>query len=98
MFTYQDALKKAQEYLDDSEIPLQITKEGEFACGWFFFFQSAEFLRTADPSDQLAGNCPFLIDRNTGELVELGTAEPLESYLKRYTALRSTSLPKGSTE
>jgi len=98
MFTYPYALKKAQEYLDDSEIPLQITEEGEFAGGWFFCFQSAEFLRTGDSSDQLAGNGPFLIDRNTGELVELGTAEPLESYLERYMALRSTPLPKGSAE
>jgi hypothetical protein len=94
MFDYHYALKRAQEYLDDSEIPLQITEEGEFAGGWFFCFQSAEFLRTADPSDQLVGNCPFLIDRNTGELVELGTAEPLEEYLKRYMALKSTSLQK----
>ena len=39
MFDYEYALNKAKEYLEDSEIPLQITYEGEFAEGWFFCYQ-----------------------------------------------------------
>ena len=29
--------------------------------GWIFFFNSAEFLRTRDPSAQLAGNGPLFV-------------------------------------
>lgn len=64
------AISLAREYLENSETPLQITYEGEFAEGWFFCYQSVEYVRTGDPSAQLAGNNPFIIDRNTGELFE----------------------------
>ncbi|HEX8589799.1 YrhB domain-containing protein [Pseudomonas sp.] len=84
MFDYEYALNRAKDYLEDSEIPLQITSEGEFAEGWFFCYQSAEYLRTGDSSDQLAGNSPFLTDRNTGELIELGTAKPIAAYIADY--------------
>jgi hypothetical protein len=36
MITYEYALERAQEYLKDSEIALQLTHEGEFSEGWFF--------------------------------------------------------------
>jgi hypothetical protein len=84
MIEHEHALSLARKYLENSEIPLQITDEGEFAGGWYFCYQSAAYLRTGDPSDQLAGNSPFLIDRNTGELVELGTAKPVAAYLDDY--------------
>lgn len=84
MITYAYALKKAREYLMDSEIPLGITYEGEFSEGWYFCYQSKEFLETGELSAQLAGNAPFLIDRQSGELHVLGTAKPLESYLDDY--------------
>lgn len=84
MITYALALKRAKEYLIDSEIPLQITHEGEFSEGWYFCYQSKEFLETGELSAQLAGNSPFLIDRQSGALHVLGTAKPLESYLEDY--------------
>ncbi|MEA5674290.1 YrhB domain-containing protein [Pseudomonas sp. MH2] len=84
MITYACVLRKAKEYLMDSEIPLQITCQGEFAEGWYFCYQSKEFLETGELSAQLAGNAPFLIDRQSGELHVLGTAKPLESYLNDY--------------
>ncbi|TNF80351.1 hypothetical protein FGE05_21530 [Pseudomonas sp. ICMP22404] len=84
MITYAGALVLAKNYLMDSEIPLQITHEGEFSEGWYFCYQSKEFLETGELSAQLAGNAPFLIDKNSGELHVLGTAKPLESYLEDY--------------
>lgn len=36
MITYEYALERAEEYLKDSEIPLQLTHEGTFSEGWFF--------------------------------------------------------------
>lgn len=84
MVTYAYALELAKEYLNDSEVPLQITYEGEFSDGWYFCYQSKEFLETGELSAQLAGNAPFLIDKQSGELHVLGTAKPVESYLEDY--------------
>lgn len=89
MITYACALELAKEYLTDSEIPLQITSEGEFSEGWYFCYQSKEFLETGELSAQLAGNAPFLIDKQSGELHVLGTAKPLESYLEDYMREKS---------
>ncbi|YCH71306.1 YrhB family protein [Pseudomonas syringae] len=40
-------------------------------------------------SAQLAGNGPFLIDKETGELHVLGTAKPLKEYLDHYVISKS---------
>ncbi|WP_137940473.1 YrhB domain-containing protein [Chitinivorax sp. B] len=89
MITYKYALERAREYLRDSEIPLQLTHEGEFSDGWFFCYQSKEYLETGNSSAQLAGNGPFLIDKQSGELHVLGTAKPLEAYLDDYVRGKS---------
>ncbi|MBX8498224.1 YrhB domain-containing protein [Pseudomonas cichorii] len=89
MIAYEYALQRAKEYLKDSEIPLQLTHEGEFSEGWFFCYQSKEYLETGDISTQLAGNAPFLIDKETGELYVLGTAKPLKEYLDHYVMIKS---------
>ena len=84
MITYESALERAKAYLKDSDIPLQLTCEGEFSEGWFFCYQSKEYLETGSFSAQLAGNGPFLIDKETGELHVLGTAKSLKEYLDQY--------------
>lgn len=84
MVTYEYALGRAKEYLKESEVSLQITHEGEFSEGWFFCYQSEEYLDTGNSSAQLAGNAPFIIDRRSGELHVLGTAKPLKEYLDDY--------------
>lgn len=84
MITYERALERAKAYLKDSDGPLQLTHEGEFSEGWFFCYQSKEYLETVSFSAQLAGNGPFLIDKETGELHVLGTAKPLKEYLDQY--------------
>ena len=89
MITYEYAFERAKEYLKDSEIALQLTHEGEFSEGWFFCYQSKEYLETGSLSAQLAGNGPFLIDKETGELHVLGTAKPLKEYLDQYVISKS---------
>jgi hypothetical protein len=60
--------------------------------GWVFFYQSVEYLETGNPSDQLAGNAPYIVNRHTGELVATGTAWPIEKYIEDYeTRLLSSS-------
>ena len=52
--------------------------------GWIFFYTSRRFLETGDLNHMLAGNAPIVVDRQTGKVTWLGTAEPLENYLRRY--------------
>jgi hypothetical protein len=89
VFTYEYALERAKEYLSDSDIPLQLTYEGVFSEGWFFCYQSKDYIETGNPSAQLAGNGPFLIDKQSGELRVLGTAKPLREYLDDYVRGKS---------
>ncbi|MCW2256645.1 hypothetical protein M2263_002736 [Providencia alcalifaciens] len=49
-----------------------------------FCFQSKEYLETGESSAQLAGNAPFIIDKDTGERHELGTVFSLDKYLQDY--------------
>lgn len=84
MVNFGDAVEKATEYLKDTDIPVVITLQGRFSEGWFFCFQSREYLETGEFSAQLAGNSPFIVDKDTGEIHELGTAYPIEKYLQDY--------------
>ncbi|MDF7670811.1 YrhB domain-containing protein [Orbaceae bacterium ESL0721] len=84
MITFDNAVQKANEYIKESDIPLVITLQGRFSEGWFFCFQSKEYLETGESSCQLIGNSPFIVDKDDGKIYELGTAYPLEKYLKDY--------------
>ncbi|MGR2855596.1 hypothetical protein FY046_06010 [Erwinia sp. 1181_3] len=84
MVSYEEAVEKATEYLKDTDIPVVITLHGRFSEGWFFCFQSREYLETGEFSAQLAGNSPFIVDKDTGDVHELGTAYPIEKYLQDY--------------
>ncbi|MEM6483625.1 MAG: YrhB domain-containing protein [Pseudomonadota bacterium] len=52
--------------------------------GWVFFYQSKKFLETGDASLALAGNAPFIVNRQTGDIVATGTAWPVEKYIEDY--------------
>lgn len=41
MMTFDDAIKKAHEYLSNTDIPVVITVQGRFSEGWFFCFESS---------------------------------------------------------
>lgn len=84
MVNFGEAVEKATEYLKDTDIPVVITLQARFSEGCFFCFQSREYLETGEFSAQLAGNSPFLVDKDTGEIHELGTAYPIEKYLQDY--------------
>lgn len=84
MVNFGEAVEKATEYLKDTDIPVVITLQARFSEGWFFCFQSREYLETGEFSAQLVGNSPFLVDKDTGEIHELGTAYPIEKYLQEY--------------
>lgn len=52
--------------------------------GWIFFYQSKQYLETETLKYALAGNAPFIVDRDSGEIVETGTVHPIEYYIKEY--------------
>ncbi|GKW34811.1 YrhB domain-containing protein [Pectobacterium versatile] len=84
MINFDDAVKKANEYLSNTDIPVAITSQGRFSEGWFFCFQSKGYLDTGAVSALLAGNAPFIVDKDTGEIYVFGTALPLQEYLQDY--------------
>ncbi|WDM77750.1 YrhB family protein [Xanthomonas cucurbitae] len=85
---YSEAVKLALNYIEESEISLKITCEGECAAGWYFCYDSEDYIRTGNPSSQLAGNGPILIDKRSGELHVFGTDKPLQNYLDEYISSR----------
>ncbi|MFS8461398.1 hypothetical protein EIQ00_04105 [Xanthomonas campestris pv. raphani] len=87
MMNYSEAAKLALSYIKDSEINLKITCEGECSVGWYFCYESEEYIRTGNPSSQLAGNGPILIDKRSGDIHVFGTDKPLQNYLDEYIKL-----------
>jgi hypothetical protein len=52
--------------------------------GWVFFYQTKEYLKTGNIVDSLVGNAPYIVNKYTGELIETGTANPIEEYIAEY--------------
>lgn len=84
MITFIEALNKAKNYLAEYDIPVEITVIDRFSEGWLFCFQSREFLENNDFSAQLIGNCPFILDKDSGKIYELGAAYPIDVCIQKY--------------
>ena len=56
----------------------------EHEWGWVFFYQSKEYIKTRDFRDALAGNAPYIVNRNNGQIKATGTAHPIEHYIQEY--------------
>lgn len=48
--------------------------------GWIFFYNSADFIRTGNASDALAGNGPLFVALD-GKLTELPSSKPWQQAL-----------------
>ncbi len=99
MIDFKNASELACQYLADLEresgLSIDIVKVKEEDFGWIFFYQSKKHLETNDFSFMLAGNAPFLIDRATADLHLLGTAHPIDFYIKNYQGKRLNMLELG---
>ena len=96
MIDYDAALARVLAELEQASVPAEITYEGEFSDGWFFCYESKEFMETGESSAQLVGNCPILVDKYTGELVYLGTAQHPDDSVQDYlTKKRSVGTSLG---
>jgi len=52
--------------------------------GWVFFYQSKRYVETGEPGALLAGNAPYIVNRDEGTLHETGTARGVEHYIEEY--------------
>jgi hypothetical protein len=52
--------------------------------GWVFFYNTSEYLKSGKLNEGLLGNAPYIINRETGEITETGTAYDIEHYIKEY--------------
>lgn len=85
MINKEKAIHIAKKYLEENSIDAQVLESRtiEEENLWVFFYNSKEFIETGDLSFSLAGNAPLVILKHSGEILETGTARPLEFYLEQ---------------
>ena len=97
MITLDDAVTKANEYLDSIEtmppmkLVLLLDDTLEFKYGWVFFYQSQEYVKTGDFLDGVTGNAPIIVNKYDGSLHVTGTAHTIEKYVKEYIQKQDSS-------
>jgi hypothetical protein len=90
MLDRQSATKMAYDHinspssLDGIEVVILDNQTIEKEYGWIFFYNSKKFLETGNFRDGLVGNSPVLVERDTGKIHELGTANPVSESIKKF--------------
>ena len=101
MITRAEARDLAEAYVENVDLPdsdIAIVLDDatiEKSWGWVFFYNSRKFIEIDDFSSQLAGNCPLIIERSSGQLLETGTARPIDFYLLNYEATGDPNMRPG---
>lgn len=92
MISYEEASARVEDVLarwpdaqetGDSLVILH-ERTMEKPWGWVFFYTSKQFHETGDFRFALAGNAPYIVERETGRLIGTGTALPLDEYIANY--------------
>lgn len=52
--------------------------------GWVFFYNTSEYLKSGKLAEALMGNAPYIVNKNTGEVIETGSAYDIEHYINEY--------------
>ncbi|WP_293267921.1 YrhB domain-containing protein [Neptunomonas sp.] len=75
-----------KELSKDESLNLMILEDEtiEKSWGWVFFYQTKEYVETGDFRFMLGGNAPYIVNRNTGQITETGTAYEIEHYIAEY--------------
>ncbi len=79
-----EVCKTAECLPEDDEIVLIPEATIEKSWGWVFFYTSKKWLETQDISYALVGNAPFIVERSSGKLIQIGTAHGIEYYIENY--------------
>ncbi|MCO1596195.1 YrhB family protein [Micromonospora sp. RHAY321] len=95
MINEQDARTTAEAVLRDMSTepgvpPLAITNVEEHPTCWVFYYQSVRYIESGSFLDSVAGNAPILVDRNTGQHHQTGTARSAGYYISEFANGRHT--------
>lgn len=90
MITFNEALDLAKNHIAKMDCSFEITYVERFSEGWYFCYQSRQYLDTGNTSYLLAGNAPIIIDKDNGAIIDTGTAYPIEKYLNEYVNEKKT--------
>ena len=69
---------------DDIEPVVLDSETIERDWGWVIFYQDKRYLENGDVSLCLAGNSPYIVNRKTKGISAVGTAQPIEAYIREY--------------
>ena len=81
MITFEEAEKIALNRIGE-DCALIMDGIIEKPYGWYICFQSKKYLETGNFSDKLVGSGGFIVEKETGNLIEFGSAFPLEENFK----------------
>ncbi|WUD71191.1 YrhB family protein [Streptomyces sp. NBC_00510] len=78
MIEREDAVRRVQEHLDRC-FPgrMAVVEAEEHELVWVVVYQSAEYVRSGDAKQLLAGNGPYLVDRADGRMHAIGPVDYL---------------------
>ena len=85
--TYESAVELARIAVErlaaksDDTFELLLDETKEIPIGWVFFYNSADYARTRNPIDALAGNGPLLVVRS-GRIIEMPSSIPWEESVR----------------
>ena len=84
----QQAQQIIEQRLNNARPPVTILSEAtiEKEWGWVFFYDSTAYLEGEDEDGWLCGNAPYIVERETGQVHETGTADPIEFYIDNFEA------------
>lgn len=68
----------------EDEIVILDSETIERPWGWVFFYTSKLWFETREIRYALAGNSPLFVERETGKLLNTGTAHPIDYYIENY--------------
>jgi hypothetical protein len=81
-----EAQRLATEFLNERvrDFAAVVTRAEEFPDGWVFFWDSVQHQEAGLFTDQVGGNAPILVDRETRETRFTGTAHLPAHYISEY--------------
>lgn len=83
MITFEDAEKIALKTIGE-DCALYYENIIEKPYGWYFNFQSKKYIETGNLSEMLFGSGGFIIEKEDGKVVELGSAYSLDKNFEIY--------------
>ena len=70
--------------LPDDEWMVLAQETIEKPWGWVFFYTSRKFHETGEFRYAIAGNAPFIVEKQSGRVLVTGTAKPVQHYIDNY--------------